>query len=311
MKKFIIISTALLILSLAIVGCGGAKNVEFVTEWGTNGTGEGQFMYIEDFSLDAQGNVLATDALKRDVQVFSPDGELVAIFGPDDVGDAALEKPEGVAVDDEGYVFVADYLSGYVQKYDQNYNHLMTFSGFGSAEGETAESEFMDIGHDRLYLAEAGNNRISVFDLYGEFLFTFGAEGTAAGQMIRPEASKVASDGTIFVADYGNHRVQVFTKDGEFIRMFAGEGTEPGQFRNITGIALDKYDNVYTCDLGNNRIQVFDKDGNFLYEFGEAGTGPGQFDNLHGLVVDDDGNIYIADTGNNRIQKFKVLNFGK
>ena len=311
MKKTILISFALLLMSLAIANCGGAENVEFVTEWGTNGTGDGQFMYIEDFDIDAQGNVLATDALKRDIQVFTPDGELLARWGHEDVGDAYLEKPEGIAIDEDGYIFVADYLSGYVQKYDKNYNHLMTFSGFGSEEGLTAESEFMDIGHDRLYLAEAANHRISVFSLDGEFLFTFGGEGTGPGQMIRPEASKVASDGNIVVADYGNHRVQVFTKDGEFIRMFANEGTEPGQFRNITGIALDKYDNIYTCDLGNNRIQVFDYDGNFLYAFGEGGTGVGQFDNLHGLIVDEAGNIYIADTGNNRVQKFSVLKFGQ
>ena len=41
------------------------------------------------------------------------------------------------------------------------------------------ESEFMSIAsNDLLYMAEAGNNRVDVFDLNGEFKFLFGDKGS-------------------------------------------------------------------------------------------------------------------------------------
>jgi hypothetical protein len=90
-------------LALGISACGSQaeKNVEFVAAWGTEGTADGQFQYVEDFDFDVEGNLLATDALKKDVQVFSRDGRFLDKFGPEETGEAALEKPEGIAVDSE------------------------------------------------------------------------------------------------------------------------------------------------------------------------------------------------------------------
>ena len=86
----------LILLGLSLGGCGlsqAENNVEFVAEWGTNGTTDGQFLFIEDFAFDQAGNLLVTDALRKDVQVFSRDGELLRVFGSGESGKAALEKP--------------------------------------------------------------------------------------------------------------------------------------------------------------------------------------------------------------------------
>src|SRR5262245_42558301 len=92
----LIASVALLLLA----ACSSNTNqpVDFVTAWGSEGTGDGQFLFIEDFAFDAQGNLLVTDALRKDIQVFTPDGQFMTRFGQDGTGDAVLEKPEGVGV---------------------------------------------------------------------------------------------------------------------------------------------------------------------------------------------------------------------
>jgi len=97
-----------------------------------------------------------------------------------------LDKPEGIAVDLEGNVFVADYSSGFIKKYDSTYAWIESFSEYGTGPGQNMKSEFMDIRDGRLYLPEAGNHRIDVFDLSGRFL-----NSTSAASARLPESSTI------------------------------------------------------------------------------------------------------------------------
>ncbi|MCZ6772235.1 MAG: hypothetical protein O7G83_09665, partial [Proteobacteria bacterium] len=177
-------------LTAVLLGCWNAdqaqNHVQFVGTWGSEGTKDGQFLYIEDFAFSSNGNLLVTDALRADVQIFAKDGKFLGKFGT-----AKFEKPEGVAVAPNGNIFVADYLTGYIKVFDSGFKYLRKFSGLGDGAGETIESEFMSISRNALlYVAEAGNHRISVFALDGNFKFSFGQFGHGDGQMNRPEAAK-------------------------------------------------------------------------------------------------------------------------
>jgi DNA-binding beta-propeller fold protein YncE len=280
---------------------------EHVMNIGTAGVGEGQFKYVEDFAFSKDGALLATDAAHAFVQKFDKKtGRFVSRFGGKGDGDENLDKPEGIAVDPDGNIFVADYNTGYVKKYDAAYKWLLTFSEYGSGKGQNMKAEFMDIRGGRLYMPDAGNHRVDVFDLRGTFLFDFGGLGTAPGQMNNPESAKFSSDGRLYVADLKNDRIQVFDAEGKFLMSFGMTGTNQGEFKAPAGLALDAKDNVYITEIGNDRVQVFDRDGKYLAQFGRAGSGNGEFGNLHGIIVDKDtGWVYVADTANNRIQVFK------
>ena len=307
-----ILAASLAVTSLTALCFGSAAQAdtlkfEHVMDIGSAGTGEGQFKYVEDFALTADGKLLATDALNAYVQVFDKTtGKFVARFGGKGEGDEHLDKPEGIAVDPDGNIFVADYNTGFIKKYDKNFKWLLTFSEYGSEKGQNIKSEFMDISGGKLYMPEAGNHRVDVFDLQGKFLFDFGGEGTEPGKMNNPESAKFNSAGQLYVADLKNDRIQIFTKDGKLIGSWGKNGSGEGEFKAPAGIAIDANDNVYVTEIGNDRIQVFDKDGKFLTMWGEKGAGKGEFGNLHGIIVDKaTGWIYIADTANNRIQVFK------
>ena len=220
-----------------------------------------------------------------------------------------MEKPEGIAVDDDGNFFVADYTTGFIKKYDPSYHWLLTFSEYGSLEGQTRKAEFMDIHDGLLYVPEAGNHRISVFDTSGRFQFVIGSPGIGLAQFDTPESAKFNSKGLLYVVDLNNDRVQILDKVGHLVGSFGRSGSGPGQFKSPAGIAFDKDDNVYVTEIGNNRIQIFDRAGRYLTSFGVKGTGDGQFDNAHGIIVDKStGTIYVADTGNYRIQVFEPAN---
>ena len=64
---------------------------------------------------------------------------------------------------------------------------------------------------DRLYIADAWNNRVQVFDKNGAYLTTIaGSWGTRTSQTRSAEGVAVAPNGDMFVADWGNHRIQKF-----------------------------------------------------------------------------------------------------
>tara|TARA_R110002167_G_scaffold366418_3_gene596455 strand:+ start:330 stop:1238 length:909 start_codon:yes stop_codon:yes gene_type:complete len=283
---------------------------EHVMDIGTAGTEPGQFTYVEDFAFTADGKLLATDAAHAFVQVFDKTtGKYISRFGGKGDDDKNLDKPEGISVDPAGNIFVADYNTGDVKVYDKNYQWLRSFSEYGSDPGENIKSEFTDIYEGKYYMPEAGNHRVSVWDLDGNFLFLFGSLGTEPGQMNNPEASKFNSKGELVVSDLKNNRIQFFTKDGKFIRTFGKEGSAPGELIANAGIGIDKDDNIYVGEIGNNRVQVFDTNGKLLAGWGKKGSGAGEFGNIHGVIVDKaTGWVYIADTANNRIQVYKPVN---
>src|SRR5262245_54869988 len=102
----------------------------------------------------------------------------------------------------------------------------------------------MDIRDGKLYMPEAGNHRVDVFDLNGKFLFDFGGQGTEPGKFNVPESAKFTSDGTLYVADLKNDRIQTFDKDGKLLKVWGKTGTGPGEFKSPPATAFAKYDNI-------------------------------------------------------------------
>ncbi len=238
-----VLGTALMV-SGAIRGHAGESRFEHVMNIGSEGSGPGQFKYVEDFAFSKDDHLLVTDAANSIVQVFDQTtGKYVSQFGGKGDGDENLEKPEGIAVDPEGNIFVADYTTGYVKIYDKNYQWQKTFSEYGEKPGQNIKSEFMDIYDGKLYMGEAGNHRVNVFDLQGKFLFTFGGNGTEPGKINVAEAAKVNSEGKVYVTDLKNDRVQVFDKEGTFIKLWGKTGSAPGEFKTPAGLAIDKHNN--------------------------------------------------------------------
>src|ERR1700681_2629148 len=111
-------------LTLALTGPSLAAELKFehVMNIGSEGVGEGQFKYVEDFAFDRDGHLLATDASHAWVQVFDKStGKYVARFGGRGDDDHQLDKPEGIAVAPNGNVYVADYSTGFVKQYDPSF----------------------------------------------------------------------------------------------------------------------------------------------------------------------------------------------
>lgn len=73
---------------------------KFVRTFGTFGTGPGQLTLPIDIDIDGVGNLYVIDDARRDVQVFSPDGEFLRV--------AATNVGPYVAVDPAGNLYAVD-----------------------------------------------------------------------------------------------------------------------------------------------------------------------------------------------------------
>jgi DNA-binding beta-propeller fold protein YncE len=230
-------------------------------------------------------------------------------FGQDGSEPGAFRRPQGIAVDSQGRIYVADTENHRIQRFDPETFRL------------TEKKPSFVWGSRCLLRTGAG-----CLDPDGG-----GPLVPGDGQFDGPTDIAIDATGNIYVVDSGNHRIQKFDSTGRFLGKWGTRGSGDGQFETPIGIALDgsgKF--VYVTDKGNHRIQKFDVSGptvRFLTKWGSEcnltvtpptgrcldpdGAGPlqvgdGQFFEPQAIAVDGAGNVYVSDTGNHRIQKFDV-----
>ena len=141
-----------------------------------------------------------------------------------------------------------------------------------------------------LYVADSGNDRISVFAGNGVFLRTFGE-----GELSEPRDVALDDDGRAFVADFGNDRVAIFSPQGSLIDDFGASA-----LLQPAGVAVDG-STVFVADSGNNQVDVFTEGGEFLESIGS-----GVMASPRDAIVAPDGDLYVADFGNEEVDVFSL-----
>ena len=107
----------------------------FLTKWGREGNGPGQFKAPWGVTCDALGNVYVVDQGNHRIQKFDGNGTFLCAWGNRGKTEGQLNFPSGVAVDKEGAVYVVDSGNHRVIKYiptDEELNR-------GRAERERAQ----------------------------------------------------------------------------------------------------------------------------------------------------------------------------
>jgi DNA-binding beta-propeller fold protein YncE len=182
--------------------------------WGEPGKGPGQFVHPLSAAVDAvrkRAYIVEYGDYTDRVHIFDLDGKWLKAFGVCGVNDGELQRPSGVAVDADGFVYVADSCNHRIQKFDGDGRWLKTFGKEGSADGELRYPYDIALGADGLlYVAEFANHRVSVFDRDGNFVRRFGRPGKGQDEFAQPWSLTADSRGRLMVSDTANHRVKIF-----------------------------------------------------------------------------------------------------
>ncbi len=248
---------------------------------------------------------------------------------------ARFNLPEGMAVDGNGNVYVADQGNHAIRKISPA-GEVMTFAGLGGQRGtndglgsEARFSQPTGVAVDSsnyLYVADSQNQTVRkitpagvVSTLAGKAGVGGNATGTgSAARFNRPYGLAVDAAANVYVADSNNHKIRKITPDG-VVSTWAGSGS-PGtndgpalsaRFTNPQGVAVDSATNVYVGDRGNNTIRKISPTGIVTTLAGLGGQsgnndGVGSFARFqwpNGLAVDHAGNVFVVDQLNNTIRK--------
>lgn len=211
-----------------------------------------------------------------------------------DAGAATSAKifyPNGVAVDTNGNVYIADSANNVIRKITASTGDISTVAGTGRG-GYSGD----------------------------------GGPATSA-KLLYPQAVAVDSVGNLYIADTDNSCIRKVTASTGYISTIAGYGVagsggDGGPATNARldlpmGIAVDSQGNVYISDYENNYVrkvsvntQTISAYAGYQYTYSNPGTYSG--DNIAatsaelssplGLAIDSSGNLFIADSANQRIR---------
>lgn len=255
-----------------------------------------------------QGVIYVTDTILGRLLVFDRPTRTFKIFGTE--GPGRLNKPIGVAVDNQGRIYVTDAHQRRVVVYGKDGAFIRAMGGQRRLVRPVGVAVHQTTG--KVYVVDAGSldsshHAVSVYHQEGQHLFDFGQRGTAQGEFNFPTNITIGRDGRVYVVDTGNFRVQVFDSAGNYLDSLGTVGTELGAFARPKGIALDSEDHIYVVDAAFNNIQIFDQQKRLLLFAGQTGRRPGELWLPAGIHIDASDRIYIADQYNHRIQIWQYL----
>ncbi len=161
-----------------------------------------------------------------------------------------------------------------------------------------------------LYIADAGNSRIQLFDRHGRYIRHIGGFGFGTGQFNRPQG--LAATGLdVFVADTQNRRIQRLDRRLNFLGALPGEldvQDDPlDAFGFPCGIAVSSIGDIYITDVENEEVVKMNTSGTVEVRFGGFNGGRGRLREPGGIAIGRSGLIYVADAGNDRVVVFDAF----
>jgi sugar lactone lactonase YvrE len=275
--------------------------------------------------------VYVADSLNHAIHKVSPLGEISTLAGSGVAGfvngrglSASFSNPVAVAVDRDGYVYVADAGNHAVRRISPE-GEVSTWAGKGAAgfdNGLGNDASFSDPSgvavdaQGAVYVADTGNHAIRKITA-DRVVSTFAGSGAAgntnavgtAASFSSPRGVAIGNRGDVYVADTG----------GRVIRVIDGMGsvrTLPVIVSHLVvafvphGLSVDSTGSVHVSVGGSNAILSIPANGGEVSSLGfvdggfvDSSIGYGvRFSNPQGVAIDSKGIIYVADTGNNAIR---------
>ena len=196
------------------------------------------------------------------------------VFGPGEGEKPLFDRPMGVAVGNQGRVYVTDSQNNRVCVFDSSGRFLFEFGSFGVAKP----------------LPGAANTYVP-------------------GSLNFPVGIDTDEEGNVYVASFRNDSIEVFDADGKPLRRFPdptqvigrGSSGQDGLGIAVTDVAVFE-DRIYATD--QYQIFAFTLEGELITQWGRPGIEPAGLDHPNGLAVGEDGTVFVSDSNHARVTAF-------
>ena len=196
---------------------------------------------------------------------------------------SGLYQPQGLAVDNAGAVYVADFNNRVVKlAAGSSSQTVLPFTGLNYPEGVAVD------GQGNVYVADRGNNRVLKL-----------AAGSSSQTVLpftglkNPDGVAVDPAGNVYVTDTDNNRVLMLAagSSAQTVLPFTGVAVP-------WGIAVDTAGDVFVTEHDSNQVLKLPAGSNTPTALPLTGL-----NTPLGVAVDNAGTVYVADRGNDRTVK--------
>jgi sugar lactone lactonase YvrE len=263
-----------------------------------------------DAAVSPDGKIWGSDKQRDRVLGFNTDGSFAAAImrgAVDKKSDPKLWQPGGVAVAEDGTVYVVDSRNEKVEVFTSQSQFLREWSVPMPIE--------LDVRNGRVVVTSIPG--VSVYTTDGKLLSVWGRQGIGADEFDTPSGVAIAADGTVYVSDSLNSRVKAYKPDGTLKWIWPKERTEatrtgitpaPGsvKLQLPTGLTIDGAGRIVVLDAFSFDLVVLKPSATYadlVARYGEFGTQDGRFIYPSGIDYDPARDWFVvADTNNDRLQ---------
>src|ERR1035437_972925 len=234
----------------------------------------------------------------------------IAEWGPE-TGKNAMTGPTGADVSpDNAFLYIASLSTDTIYKYKlpvkpgENWKQAHAWGGKGGTPGKFDEPSGISVDKNgNIYIADAVNSRIQVFDENAKFKFLIDYPKYG---FYRTRNVFAGRKGMIYIADTGMNRIWKFDQAGNKIGEPAGFwGKGRGQFYQAYGSAEDSTGRIYVSDGLLKKIEVFSQDlisqAHFNVNASQSGL----------LAVDSQDRLYVVSSDTQEILVYNTKNNNK
>ena len=175
--------------------------------------------HIGKFTIDKTRNRLILPDLKENkVVVTDLKGKLLFSIGKRGEADGEFNLPQGVAVEKDGTIVVADSFNARIQRFTPQGEFKSSFGRRGDSPGDFAIIKGVAVdGEDHIYITDGKLNQFSIFSNKGDFLLNIGGTYAATagskmaiGGFLVPQGIYIDQNDRIYIVDQMNRRFQVY-----------------------------------------------------------------------------------------------------
>jgi len=225
-------------------------------------------------------------------------------FGSEEVSGLARIDAERFVVSnsDEGKIAIIDSHGKFIK------NLVAEGSEVGTVSDPTSVAWS---GNRRLYVADKGNNRISVFGTDGVFIQTIGQLGIAEDKRLnKPELVYVDQNERVYVLEKRDRGiVSIYSENGTLIKRLTSVDIKQmtGSAPELSAMTIDDTGLIYLADNNNGRIYAIDwQVMKMVSSFGSKGEQRGQFENITSITKLPSNKLAVADSENKKIEIYRL-----
>jgi streptogramin lyase len=203
-------------------------------------------------------------------------------------------SPNGVAVDGNGDVWVANYGSSTISEFNPLGAVLSGTTGFSETGLSNPTSVAIDI-YGNAWVANYNSDTVSGFKPNGgQFILP----GLTGGGLNEPYGIAIDSVGHLWIANFGGNNLSEFNTAS-----IAGNALSPstgypvGSLVGPAGVAIDTSGNVWSVDYNASNYLLVESDSSGTQNSDPSGYSGGGLNAPYGVAIDSAGNIWVSNSG--------------